>query len=198
MKHISTFLGVLSLVLIAVLFYLHFNQGERARPGKVVSQSGESQAKGVTIAYFEMDSVENNLEYVKDAMEKFKAKEQQMNTQLNSMKNSYQKRISEWNQKGANMSQAESENVQREYNQMNENYNAQKQKLEMELQDLQFKMAQEMNKTIEDFLREYNKDKGYSYIMTSQPGLIYYKDTANNITNDLIAGLNQEYKSKKK
>jgi outer membrane protein len=198
MKNISTFLSVLSLVLIAVLFYLHFNHGDSARPGKVVNKSAEGSSKGVTIAYFEMDSVENNLEYVKDAMEKFKTKEQQMNTQLNSLKNSYQKRISEWNQKGANMSQAESENVQREYNQMNENYNAQKQKLEMELQDLQFKMAQEMNKTIEDYLKQYNKDRGYSYIMTSQPGLIYYKDTAHNITNDLIAGLNQEYKSKKK
>ena len=80
MKNISTFLSVLALVLIGVLFYLHFNHGDSARPGKVVSQSPEG-GKGVTIAYFEMDSVENNLEYVKDAMEKFKTKEQQMNTQ---------------------------------------------------------------------------------------------------------------------
>jgi outer membrane protein len=153
---------------------------------------------GVTIAYFEMDSVENSLDYVKDAMEKFKLKEQQMNTQLNGLKNNYQRRIEEWNKKGQTMSQTESEAAQREYNQMNENYQTQKQKLEMELQDLQFKMAQEMNKTIEDYLKKFNKDKGYSYIMTSQPGLIYYKDTAHNITRDLIAGLNLEYKSKKK
>ncbi|HMF70723.1 MAG TPA: OmpH family outer membrane protein, partial [Flavitalea sp.] len=79
-----------------------------------------------------------------------------------------------------------------------ENYAAQKQKLEMELQDLQFKMAQEMNKTIEDYLRKYNREKDYSYIMASQPGLIYYKDTVYNITRDLISGLNAEYKSKKK
>jgi outer membrane protein len=68
----------------------------------------------------------------------------------------------------------------------------------MELQDLQFKMAQEMNKTIEDYLKKFNKDKGYTYILTSQPGLIYYKDTAHNITRELISGLNLEYKSKKK
>ena len=152
----------------------------------------------MTIAYFEMDSVENSLDYVKDAMEKFKVKEQQMNIQLNGLKNNYQRRIEEWNRKGQTMTQSESEAAQREYNQMNENYQAQKQKLEMELQDLQFKMAQEMNKTIEDYLKKYNKDKGYSYIMTSQPGLIYYKDTAHNITRDLISGLNLEYKSKKK
>ena len=198
MKNISTLLSVLCLLLVGVLFYLHFNHQEEVKKRRAENDALRKTASGVTIAYFEMDSVENNLEFVKDAMEKFKIKEQQMNTQLNGLKTNYQKRISEWNQKGANMSQSESENAQREYNQMNENYATQKQKLEMELQDLQFKMAQEMNKTIEDYLKKYNRDKDYSYIMASQPGLIYYKDTVYNITRDLISGLNAEYKSKKK
>lgn len=198
MKNISTLLSVLALVLIGVLFYLHFNQQGPVKKSKTDNDAQKKANAGVTIAYFEMDSVENNLDYVKDAMEKFKVKEQQMNTQLNGLKNNYQRRIEEWNKKGQTMTQTESEAAQREYNQMNENYNSQKQKLEMELQDLQFKMAQEMNKTIESFLLKYNKDKGYSYIMTSQPGLIYYKDTTHNITRDLISGLNLEYNSKKK
>ncbi|MET0299274.1 MAG: OmpH family outer membrane protein, partial [Flavitalea sp.] len=153
---------------------------------------------GVTIAYFEMDSLENNLSFVKDAMEKFKTKESQMNTQLNGMKSNFQKKIAEWNQRGQSMSQAENENAQREYAQMNEKFAGEKQKLEMELQDMQFKMAQEMNKKIEDYLKSYNKDKDYSYIMTSQPGLIYYKDTVHNITRDLISGLNAEYQASQK
>jgi outer membrane protein len=198
MKNISTLLSVLSLVLIGVLFFLFFNHQEEVKKRRAETDALRKSASGVTIAYFEMDSVENNLNFVKDAMETFKAKEADMNTKLNSMKASYQKKIAEWNQKGANMSQAEGENAQREYNQMNESYATQKQKLEMELQDLQFKMAQEMNKTIEDFLKKYNKGKDYSYIMTSQPGLIYYKDTVHNITRDLISGLNAEYQSKKK
>lgn len=198
MKNLSTLLSVLALVLIGVLFYLHFNHKEEVKKIRAENDAQRRANAGVTIAYFEMDSVENNLDYVKDAMEKFKVKESQMNTQLNGLKNNYQRRIEEWNKKGQTMTQNESEAAQREYNQMNENYQAQKQKLEMELQDLQFKMAQEMNKTIEDYLKTYNKDKGYSYIMTSQPGLIYYKDTVHNITRDLIAGLNLVYKNKKK
>jgi outer membrane protein len=198
MKNISTLLSAIALVLIAVLFYLHFNQQVEVKKIRPENGNQKGENAGVTIAYFEMDSVENSLDYVKDAMEKFKLKEQQMNTQLNGLKNNYQRRIEEWNKKGQTMSQSESEAAQREYNQMNENYQTQKQKLEMELQDLQFKMAQEMNKTIEDYLKKFNKDKKYSYIMTSQPGLIYYKDTAHNITRDLISGLNLEYKNKKK
>lgn len=198
MKNISTLLSAIALILVGVLFYLHFNRRDDVKKIGTNKDAQKNVNQGVTIAYFEMDSVENGLDYVKDAMEKFKIKEQQMNTQLNGLKNNYQRRIEEWNKKGQTMTQTESEAAQREYNQMNENYQTQKQKLEMELQDLQFKMAQEMNKTIEDYLKKYNKDKGYSYIMTSQPGLIYYKDTAHNITRDLISGLNLEYKTKKK
>jgi outer membrane protein len=198
MKNISTLLNILALALIAVLFYLHFSS--RNEPKKLSNESRPVQkpAGGVTIAYFDMDSVENNLEYVKDAMEKFKAKEQQMHTQLNSLRNSYQKRIAEWQQKGANMSQSENEMAQREYQQMNEKFQTKQKELEMELQDLQMKSAQEVNKKIEDYLKVYNRDKGFSYIMTSQPGFIYYKDSVYNITSDVIAGLNADYKANKK
>ena len=54
-----------------------------------------------------------------------------------------------------------------------------------------------MKKKIEDFLTEYNKDKNYSYIVSYEQGLFYYKDTAYNITDDVIKGLNEQYKNKK-
>ena len=50
---------------------------------------------------------------------------------------------------------------------------------------------------IENFLKEYNKTKNYSYIVSYEQGLFYYKDTAYNITSDVIRGLNEMYKSKK-
>ncbi|MEI9908824.1 MAG: OmpH family outer membrane protein [Bacteroidota bacterium] len=50
---------------------------------------------------------------------------------------------------------------------------------------------------IEEFLKEYNKTKNYSYIIVYEQGLFYYKDTAYNITADVIKGLNEMYKSKK-
>ncbi|RYG03311.1 MAG: OmpH family outer membrane protein [Chitinophagaceae bacterium] len=198
MKNISTILSVLSLVLVGVLFFLFFNHQEDVKKRRAENEALRKASAGVTIAYFEMDSLENNLNFVKDAMEKFKTKESQMNTQLNGMKGNFQKKIAEWNQRGQSMSQAENENAQREYAQMNEKFAGEKQKLEMELQDMQFKMAQEMNKKIEDYLKTYNKQKDYSYIMTSQPGLIYYKDTVHNITRDLISGLNAEYQAGQK
>jgi outer membrane protein len=62
------------------------------------------------------------------------------------------------------------------------------------MQDEQMKRGQDIRKKIEEFLKEYNKDKGYADIFSNSQGLMYYKDTAYNITNDMIKGLNESYK----
>ena len=49
---------------------------------------------------------------------------------------------------------------------------------------------------IEEYLKEFNKDKGYSYIISYEPELMFYKDTIYNITDQLIQGLNAAYKKK--
>jgi outer membrane protein len=50
---------------------------------------------------------------------------------------------------------------------------------------------------IESFLADYNTSKGYNYIFANDQGLFYYKDTAYNITADVIKGLNGIYTKKK-
>jgi len=54
-----------------------------------------------------------------------------------------------------------------------------------------------LKKAIEEFISEYNKEKQYTYIVSYEQGLFYYKDTVFNITADLVKGLNQQYKAKK-
>ncbi len=52
-------------------------------------------------------------------------------------------------------------------------------------------------KTIEDFLKDFNKNKEYSYILAYQPGTIYYKDESFDITSAVLQGLNNSYRKKK-
>ncbi len=54
---------------------------------------------------------------------------------------------------------------------------------------------QDINKKIENYLAEYNKDGKYGYIFSHSAGdFIYFKDSVNNITNNIIKGLNDNYK----
>ena len=49
-------------------------------------------------------------------------------------------------------------------------------------------------KKLKDFLADYNKDKKYQFILTTGNGLDYmlYKDSAYNITDDVIKGMNEK------
>ena len=55
----------------------------------------------------------------------------------------------------------------------------------------------EIKTKIENFLKDYNKTRNYSYIISYEQGLFYYRDTAYNITTDVVKGLNDFYKDPK-
>ncbi len=60
-------------------------------------------------------------------------------------------------------------------------------------------MMTSVRNKIENYLKEFNKEKGYAFIMSYEPGfMLYYRDSTYDITNDVINGLNEEYKKVKK
>jgi len=76
-------------------------------------------------------------------------------------------------------------------------------KMEMQLQALVEKTQkknEEVRKTIIDYLNEYNKSSKYDYILTYTEGpgaTILLTNDSLNITNEILEGLNAQYKSKK-
>jgi outer membrane protein len=104
-------------------------------------------------------------------------------------------------QKGNAISQIEAENFQKDYTRKMQNLDVQKRNLESQIQEEGIRTMEELKKKINEFLVEYNKSKGYSYIFSysSSINVLFYKDTANNITREVIAGLNAAHdKSKTK
>lgn len=197
MTKVALGLSILSLVLVGVLFFRQLPATEKAKTTGKESSVAQPANAGFKMAYFEMDSVENNYQYVKEIRETLRKKEEDINNQLNTLKNSYQKKIAEWQQKGPNISQAESEAMNREYQQMQVNYENRKQKLDDDLKGDYQKMLMDVNKKISDYLKEFNKTRNYTYIITNEQSLIYYKDSVNNITKEVVEGLNANYKESK-
>ena len=197
MRNISTILSIIALVLVGVLFYLYFSNGKEKKPATVVTEKGEE--KVFKIAYFDIDSLQAHYEYFKDAFKDARSKESSMNAELTDMTNSYQRRIRELQAKGETMSQTESEAAQREVNMMQQRFSERKAALEQDLQRTQVDLMTKVRKSVEDYLKEYNKTQGYSFIMSYEPGLMmYYKDSVYDITSDLLKGLNDKYKTQKK
>jgi outer membrane protein len=93
----------------------------------------------------------------------------------------------------------EAEAFQRDYTRKMQNLENQKRTMESQIQEDGIRTMDELRKRINEFLEGYNKEKNYSYIFSYSSGLnvLFYKDTANNITNEVVSGLNETYKKSK-
>ena len=196
--------NIVLLLLVGYLFYLHFST-HSASPKKgetKVAANGQPAApvENFRIAYFDMDSLESSFAMVKDVKNELSKKEASIANELSRLDKAYRDRYSQYeNQaKSQAMTQVQSEMATREMMQMEQNMRSRKQALDQEYQDYYMRRMRDVKLKIEEYLKDYNSNKGFSYILVNEPGLIYYRDTAYNITRDVINGLNRTYGTKKK
>ena len=193
MKNITLGLNAVLVIAVAVLFYLHFAKSSSANtvPEKAIT-SGNFR-----IAYFEMDSVQNQFDYFKEVRNTLMEREQEAGKQLDSYKRNIAAKYQDLQSKAQTLSQAEINSRQQELMDLDKEAKNKEQALSQSLQDESFKKLQEVKKEIEEYLKEYNKEKGYTYILSNSSDLIYLKDTSYNITKDLVKGLNDQHNKKK-
>ena len=190
-------LNIVLLVLVGILFYLHFSKPKEKISSKTAVTAANTPDGNFKIAYFEMDSIENNYQYLKDVKNQLKARESELTGQLTILKNRYMEKVNKFQQEAQTMSQEKQSSMQNDLLNEQKMLQNKEQAMGAELQDESFKKLQVVNKAIEDFLQEYNKDKNYSYILGYQPGQIYYKDPRFDVTAPVLEGLNERYKKKK-
>lgn len=189
--------NVLLTVAAGYLLVSHFSSGKRVDSGLKNGAGDTAKHKSeFRMAYFEMDSVEANFEMVKQAMAELNAKELEINNEMDRLgKEIQQKYIYYQNlEAGGNLSQAQSVAASQEMKQMDDKMRSRKSQLDQEYYNLNTIKQNEIKSKIESFLKEYNKTKGYSYIMAYEQGLFYYRDSAYNITAEVVKGLNAQYK----
>jgi outer membrane protein len=196
MKYGLLVLNVILLLAVGYLMYEHFNKKETANTViKTPVKQAAISDQPFRIAYFEMDSIEANFNMVKDIKTDISRKEEEYNYSLGQIDQTYKNKYNEYMQKP--MTQTESEAAQMDLRQLEDKLKNQKQQLDQTYQDFVMRSNLQIKKEIEKFLREYNADNRYSYIISYEQGLFYYKDTAYNITSDVIKGLNEMYRTRK-
>jgi outer membrane protein len=195
MKNINTIVNVVLGIAVAVLFYFQFTGNKSA----VATGSKAVAAGDFRIAYFEIDSVESQFNYYKEVSNSIQSKAQQNNNELNQLKEVFAAKYQELQKNGQRMSEAEVNARQQELQQMDKTFKSKEQMMNNEMQDESMKKLQDVKKKITDYLAEYNKAKGYAFILGNNSDMLsmYYKDTAYDITADLVKGLNELYKAKK-
>ncbi len=187
--------GLLTLGLGTLLF-LHFIPSGKTSAARVYAGNDSASTKSFKIAYFEMDSVEAHFDMVKAVKDEIGAKNNELEKNVGDLDGKYKAKYESLAAK-TYTTQEEQEKALVELRQYAETLKQQKDDYEQKYQDFVMRKNLAVKTRIEDFLKKFNSDSRYSYIISYEIGLFYYRDTTYNITNQLIKGLNEDYRSNK-
>lgn len=177
---------------IAVILFLQLKNGSASvDPSKIADTTSAHK-----IAYVDLDSIQEKYTFYKEKMLEFEKKKENADRDLNSAFQKIEGERIAFAKRGESITQAEYENFQRTYQGKMQNLEQQKMVLENNIAGEGVKTMDELKSRINEFLKEYNKKKGYSYIFSysSSLNVLFYKDSAYNITDEVVAGLNEAYK----
>ena len=197
MKNAALALSSLSLIGVLVLFGLHFSHHKDTHLNtETIAPSAAGSAN--KLAYVNVDSLEAKYELLKTKRGEFKARQQQMESEL---QRSYQQMQNDANevQKKAqanNLTQTEYEAAQKRLMQMQQSLETRKQSLTEQLVKEQDEFNKDLKTRLDAFLADYNKTKHYDFILsyTGAGSSVLYANTQLDITNDVVNGMNASEK----
>lgn len=205
MKNLSLIFNAVLSVAVIILFYLHFSsqnkQKEEVAAAPVVKRISTGNAVAPNILYVNSDSLWNNYEYVKKEKGDLEKEKLRLENQWQAKAKTLEKEIYDFQvkaQQGA-ITQEEGQRKEAELMQKQQELLQLKEELSAQLLNKEQEKNEVLQKAITEYLRKYNMDKNFSYVLgyTLGGGILYANDSLD-ITSEVIDGLNKEYKEKNK
>ena len=200
MKNISVVLGSLSVV--GALFFLgSCNNQPKAAPASSATTTADasSGSNSGKVAWVNIDTLEAKYEFLKKNQDDFKAKQEQMEGELQRSYAQMQADAEEVQKKAQanNLTQTEYENARKRLDQMQKSLETRRQALTDELLKQKEDFSKKLKGKLDAFLEDYNKTKHYDYILSysSAGSPILYKNNALEITKEVIDGMNAQEKN---
>ena len=193
MKNSSHIINAILIVAVGVLFYLHFADKKSSPKKEILAIPNSASKSGIAIAYFDLDSLNEHIAFIKNNRKVMEAEQQAIETEWENAYRNLEKQKNDFLKRGSSITQSEAEAFQEKLLQQQQEVDSKKQNATQKLNQKSYKFSEDLQQKLKKFLEEYNKNKIYSYIFTVGTGLDYliYKDSTMNITQDVIEGMNQ-------
>ena len=193
-------LNIVLVVAVGVLFFLFFNKKDKGVVDTTNRSAGFDTSRkwqNVPVAYFDMDSVEENFFLWKQVQDEVLKNEQAVYDSVGRMRQNLQMQYQQFKAQEAKMPADEVAKANNYFMQKDQEIKNTEKNLMQDYQKLYVSKQTDIITLIKNYCKEFNKDRRYSYIIAREPGLFYYTDTAFNITPELLKGLNAAYPKKK-
>jgi outer membrane protein len=192
--NIHRIITALLAVAVIVLFVLHFkNPVEEKAAGPGVISAGRASS----IVYVNSDSLLDNYTFFKNKKAEFEGKESQIKNHLQAESDRLQKDAAGYQERAAAMT--ENERALKEDELMQRQQMLMKKKDDMlgSLEEEQSEFNEALYSKLSSYLKEFNKDKNYTFILGYQKGggILFANDSLD-ITSQVLEGLNKEFETK--
>lgn len=168
-------------------------------PTNTTKAAADSSIAPGSIVYFDLDRVLEEYDMANDLRSVVETKVNSINQEVTRRGNKLERDIKAFQDKinkgllTQSVAEAQSQKLQEQQNDF-QNYANQKQNEILEEQNV---MMNQLADAIKTFIDNYNDEKGYAMILSTQGGIlpapVVTADPALDITDDVLAGLNAEY-----
>ena len=194
MKNTSLILSIISLVAVVTFGILSLT-GKNTATAEVVEETAEVASKG-DIVYIDLDRILMDYDMANDLRSVVETKVQNIQAEITRRGKKLENDVKSFQEKldkglmTRSVAETQGQKLQQQELEFN-NYAAQKQQ---EIQEEQLVMMNQLGDAIQTFLNKYNEEKQYAMIITNSGGApVITADQALDITDEVLAGLNEDY-----
>ena len=196
MKNTSLILSIISLIAVVAFGILTLTKDGKKAEVVNEGENTEVAAQKGDIVYVDLDRVLMEYDMANDLRSVVETKVQNIQAEVNRRGQKLEKDVAAFQEKiekgllTRSVAEAQNQKLQQQDIEF-QNYAAQKQQ---EIQEEQIVMMNQLGDAIKTFIDKYNEEKQYAMIITNSNGApVITADAALDITDDVLAGLNEEY-----
>ena len=196
MKNTSLILSIISLIAVVVFGILSLTKGNSEAEATAEGEVATEAAYKGAIVYVDLDRILTEYDMANDLRSVVETKVQNIQAEVNRRGQKLEKDVAAFQEKiekgllTRSVAEAQNQKLQQQDIEF-QNYAAQKQQ---EIQEEQIVMMNQLGDAIKTFIDKYNEEKQYAMIITNSNGApVITADAALDITDDVLAGLNEEY-----
>ena len=172
----------------------------KEQPKGVAEIATNSTNKPELIVYVNSDSLLNNYEYFKSVREKFLEKSKKAQSDLTAKGTAFQREVAAYQQNGATLSAEQRATTEERLARKQQELAGYNQNAGNALANEEATENEKLYNKVSEFLKKHAKIKGYKMVLTYSKAnpTVLFADESLDVTKEVVAGLNDEYKKEKK
>lgn len=197
MKNLSLILNVILFIAVGYLYVLHFGKKEQSGTNDATGTIPALPVSAGGIVYVNSDSLLEQYEFTKNQKAQLEASQDRIKNELKAQGERLQKEIEEYQQQAVGMTDMQRQQKEEQLAMKQQQYLERRDEALAKLDEEQSRTSEELYDRLAMYLKEFNKDKNYQFILGYQRGggILFANDSLN-ITRQVIEGLNNQYRNK--